>query len=239
MNVIAAHQVEIADRLCAFDYFGDIHVFAERQGDLAGKLDEALAGRVPKNGRIGVAVMVGVVRGDVNNPNVPGPWFDRATVDVTVLEAVLLNTSQTGTGKACIDVAVMVGRVMHQYYPQGVGGEITVGKEAVRPLGEVRPGIIAYKVTLQINPECDVLQKVQRPTISIAAGAVPQTVTLGCETVLADIYYTKDGSYPWSGNPGAVRYDGQPVTIFAPCDLRVVAHLVGWSASDAALGSYT
>lgn len=237
MNVIAAHQKEIADRLSAFGYFSDIHVFVERQGDLAGKLDESLAGRLPKNGKIGVSLMVGVVRANVEKPDVPGPWFDSATVDVTVFEAVLLNTSPTGTGKACVDVAVMVARVMHQYCPGVIGGEITATKEALRPLGEVRSGIIAYKITLGINPDCDVLNKVQRPVIS-HIGPVPQNVELSCDTVGSEIYYTIDGSYPWSGNTNAVRYDNAPITILTPCTLRVVAHLAGWSASDAAHAIY-
>lgn len=237
-NVIAAHQVEISARLEADEFFSDIQVFYERQGNFAGKLDEVLKGMRRKNDRIGAAVMVGVVRAVAENPDVPGPWLNQMTCDVTAFEHVVLNSGSVGTKKACVDIIIRVLQVIHHYIPLGIGGVITAARDAILPLGEVQPGVIAYKATLRLNPECDVLTKVETPVIEPRSGPVPTTVTITCATPGAAIYLSTDGSYPSPVNEQAVLYT-IPLSISVATRLRAVAYLAGTVASDSAVGEYT
>lgn len=236
-NILARHQLEIAARLEADEYFADIQVFVERQGDLAGKLDEALKGLRRKNGKVGAAVMVGVVRADVENPDVPGPWFNLTFCDVTAFENVLLNTSATGTGKACVDIAARINRVVHHYLPGGLGGPIVATQEAIRPLGEVRSGVIAYKSRFRLNPDLEQIPRVATPVFDPPSDETPTTITLSCATPGAAIYYTLNESYPWAGNPDAIPYSA-PISLSAAARVRATAFLAGRPASDTAVGVF-
>lgn len=238
MNIVALHQIEIAARLSAESYFSDITVLTEREGDISGKIDGVLKGLVSKGGKIGATVLVGVFRGNVNNPDTPGPHYDEAFNDVTAFERVTLNQGASGTQKACVDIIDRAAEVLHLYRPAPLGQTIFAAKDAIRPLGEVQPGVIAYKLVLQISPNVDRTAKVATPAISPASGAAPQTVTITCGTSGAAIYYTIDGSYPAAGNSQATLYT-VALSISLAATLRAVAHKTGMIASDAAAAQYT
>lgn len=237
-NAIAQIQEEITARLNADPYFVDITVVSERVGNIDNEITRALGSLNAKASKSGVIVVVATVNGDVKSPDVPGPYFEENELSITVLEMPTVNTSATGTAKAAVDIAVMILQVLHHYYAAGIGQTMYAAREALRGLGEVQPGIIGYRVRMAMPADKDALSKVATPTIAAAAFTVPQSVTLACGTSGASIYYTLDGTYPWSGNAAAVLYSA-PFTVSTAAQLRVVAHKSGLVASDAAAATFT
>ena len=228
-NQVALMQNEAAARLSADEYFEDITVLTEREGDISYKISQALSVLTTKGGKIGVAILVGSCTAKVESPNVPGPHFNKTFMDLTVFENPTFNNGGSGTGKACVDICVRAIQILHHYYPAGVGQTLVADENAVLPLGEVRGGIIAYKGRLEMPLDNDVLDKVARPQISVAG----TTVTIVCATDGASIYYTTDETYPWSGNAAAMLYSA-PFIATAGDVVRAVAHKTNLVASDAA-----
>jgi len=238
INPIALIQNELADRLSADDYFEDINVFAEREGDIESKIERSLKVITEKDSKIGVAVVVGTASADVNTPNLPGPHFDDTVIEIITYENPMFNDGASGTGKAGVDIARRVLNVLHLYRPEGLGQTLFADKEAIRYSGIAEPGVIAYSSKIRFRAAQSVYSKVGALAISPASGSVPVDVTITCADGDADIYYTLDKTYPWSGNANAVRYTAQ-FTIDTAAMLRAVAHKSGNVASDAAAVEYT
>lgn len=228
-NQVALMQDEIAARLNADEYFEDITVITEREGDIENKINRALSVLTVKGEKIGVAVVVGAVTAQVESANVPGPHFDKTFLDLTVFENVVFNNSADGTLKAAVDIAVRCLQVLHHYYAAGVGQTLLADRNAITPSGEIKSNTIAYKARLELPLDNDVLDKVARPQISVAG----TTVTIVCATDGASIYYTTDETYPWSGNAAAMLYSA-PFIATAGDVVRAVAHKTNLVASDAA-----
>lgn len=240
-NPIALFQEELAARLSADEYFSDITVLTERTADLENTIDRALKVLTKKDGKFGVAVVVGLFTSDADLPNVPGPELSNAATRVTVYEHVLFNGQAAGTGKAAVDVAMRVARVLHHYLAGGVAQTVLVtGKDVIIPVpqAQLEPGIMAYQVRIESNVDGGSIAKVAPVTLGLAGGVAPLTCTLTCATSGAAIYYTTDYSYPWSGNTNAHLYSA-PFSIAAACLLRAVAHKTGMVASDAAAAEIT
>lgn len=107
-----------------------------------------------------------------------------------------------------------------------------VDDKGIEPLGETKPYQIGYQVPIRCSPDMLLLSKVVAPVIS-PAGTLPSvTVTLTCATSGAAIYYTLDGSHPWSGNTSAALYS-TPFTLTEAKTVRAIAYKSGSLASDA------
>jgi hypothetical protein len=244
-NPIALHQTEIAARLRADEYFSDIVVVTERQGNIQGMIDRALSTIRGKDSKSGAAVIVGLFSADADNPNMPGPSYPDSGNLVQVWENPVINTGTAGTGKAAVDIAARIAQVLHHYYAAGIGQTMLVqGDNAIQPipLRELPSGTIGYYVRVSQALDALVLDKVEIPEISVDGLTVPQTVTLSCGTAGASIYYTLDRSYPWAGdagNPSTATLYTEPFDIETAAMLRVVAHKTNMAASDAAAAEFT
>lgn len=236
LNPIALMQADVAARLGADEYFGDITVLSERDGDIENGINRALKVLTAKSGKIGVAVVVGTVQADVPSPNLPGPLFGQSSLEVTIFEHVTFNAGSNGTGKAAVDIGVRVLQILHHYSPGGLGSVITAADNALRPVGLLEPGVIGYKARVNFSADGMVRGKVQRVSISPTSGVAPQSVTLTCGTSGASIYYTLDKSYPCAGN-GTLYTEAFNVTEAAL--LRAVAYKSGYVASDATAVEYS
>jgi hypothetical protein len=80
--------------------------------------------------------------------------------------------------------------------------------------------------------------KVVNPALSVGGGnyTTPQTVTVTCATVGADIHYTTNGVDPTQGDPAITS--GNSVSISSPTTLKVAAWKSGWTRSDIVAASY-
>jgi hypothetical protein len=240
VNSIAKLQDDIAARANADEYFADITVLTERQGDVSNAIDRALKLVSPKGGKIGVAVLIGVVTARVESKDVPGPYFNSCRLSASVFENVLFNAGANGTGKAAVDVAFRLAQILHLYRPAGLAQTLVIEDDAVTPLDAERlpAGEIGYRVAIGAGALVEVLSRCGVPQISPKGGVAPQEVTLACATEGAAIWYTLDGTYPWSGNSGAVLY-AAPFSVAAAATLRAVAHKSGLVASDSAAADFT
>lgn len=82
----------------------------------------------------------------------------------------------------------------------------------------------------------DLPSKVSKPVFSVESGTYnePQTITISCSTVSAQIYYTIDGTDPGSN---AIQYTS-PVVISETSTLKAMAIRSGWTDSDVASSNY-
>lgn len=235
-NAIHLMQADVAARLAADEYFSDITVLLETQGDIQNGIDRALKVLTSKGGKIGVAAVVATVNANVDSPNLQGPLFNDSSMEVVIFENPTFNDGDNGTGKPAVDIAVRVLQIIHHYIPAGLGTTVLAAPDALRSMGEVQPGTIAYRAKVLFQADGQVRGKVVTPTISPTSGSAPQEVTLACPTAAALIYYTLDGTYPAAGNGTLYTV---PFTVSEAALLRVVAHKSGSVASNAAAVEYS
>jgi hypothetical protein len=175
--------------------------------------------------------MAADLRGRPNNAPTP---FHQAVITIRCFTNPNVNGSSDGTGKLVEDIAQRVWQLLHWYNALGVASPLKItGDDSITDL----IGVASRDVTLEAYIIHDNLTKCVMPTISPNGGTLA-AVTLATTTSGASIYYTVDGTYPWSGNTGASLY-ASPFTPSAACTLRAVAHKSGSIASDAASAIFT
>lgn len=229
-------QEDIAARLAAGEYFADIPVVMERQGDIAKRVERALGPITAKGGKNGACVIVDQIIAECESPNVSGPML-KAIVICQVIENVTVNQSTNGTGKAALSIAVAVLNTLHFYAPAGLGQILVADSKAIVPAKD--PLGLAYDVQFNLmvaDPQSPL--RVGTPTVSPASGASPQTVTITCGTSDATIIYTTNGNPPYPGQVGSLVYT-DPITINGACTLRASAMKPGCITSNTAIGRYT
>lgn len=234
-NILTLIQEDIAARLAAAEYFSDIPVVMERQGDIAKRVERALGPMSGKSGKNGACVIVDQIIAECESPNVSGPLL-RAIVICQVIENVTVNQSTNGTGKAALSIAVGVLNALHLYYPAGLGQVLVADDKAIVPAKD--PLGLAYDVQFNLSVTGSQPSKVATPTVSPATGAAPQTVTITCGTADATIYYSLDGHPPYPGQVG-VRPYVEPVAVTGACTLRACAMKPSLVASNTVTGVYS
>lgn len=82
--------------------------------------------------------------------------------------------------------------------------------------------------------------KVAQPTITAGGSFTtsPQTVTIGCTTEGASIYYTTDGSNPTTSTTGKTIASGSTIDINENTTVKVIAVKEEWISSDAVEATY-
>lgn len=243
LDPLAQLQADFTARLNSLAYFADIEVVslsAFRDGnrinpesieDIEVRCQNALAGLNPKNGKAGAIVRVPLPALVGRNPDVPGPRCDlRLGVEIAVNP--LVNFAANGTGKHLSAIALEVLQAGHQYQLPGVAS-LTADSNAFESGVDAENGlliaVVTFKSQLNLDPPASVLQ----PTCTVGA-----TVALACATAGATIYYTTDGSLPWSGNATATQYTAPFAVPSAGTDLRAAAYKSGLSGSNVMLRQF-
>jgi hypothetical protein len=224
-SVLEQLQQDIAARLESLAYFADIPVFVLREETIQTKLDKALAGLTRKANKAGAAVSVLMPLVDVPRENPPGPQLE-ISVAVRVQELPLINFGASGTQKSAEDIALKVLAALHHFHLEGVCQVLTAAKDAITPSREFLPKL-TYDVTVRASLPQEEPPRVLLPEISEAA----MQVTLTPITPGSAIYYTLDGSFPWSGNSNAVLYS-TPFTVQSGAQVRWAAYKAGMHGSD-------
>lgn len=234
MSALEQLQKDLAERLEAEAYFADIgvYVFRPRENlevtEIQGKIDEQLNCLVLKAGKGGAAVMVLMPVADAPDANVPGPRLE-ISVTVRVQEIPLFNMGATGTLKSAEEIGLAVLQAIHHFIPHGVSQMLVAATAALTPNLEFAPKI-TYDAKFSTFHGLARPSKVATPQID---GAIPSAVTVACATSGAAIYYTLDGSYPRSGNLGAVLYS-TPFDVTPPVTIRAGAFKINMQGSDVA-----
>lgn len=235
-NILTKIQEDIAARLAAAEYFSDIPVVMERQGDIAQRVARALGPVTARGGKTGVCVIVDQLIADAESVNVSAPLLN-CKITCQVIENVTINNGDSGTKKAALTVAVAVLNVLHHYSAAGLGAILVPDQRAIVPAKD--PLGLAYDVqfTMRVS-DPQILVKVATPTVTPSTGAAPQTVTLACATSGATILYTVNGNPPYTGQVGASVYTA-PIAVSAAATLRVAASKTGYITSNTARAVYT
>jgi hypothetical protein len=239
-TIITDLQADLAGRLNADPYFADVTVLTDRDKDIRAMVSKATggAGATRKAGKIGACVVVlEPVANDTNANALSGPI--ETIISIAILENPPINLGASGTGKHCLSLARRIHRVLKLYQPVLMSNPLIPSKPFCHPVeSDLAP--VAYEVAFHCT-ETDPT-RYQKVSLPIITQAWPD-VTITCPTEDVDIYYTVDGSHPWSGNAGATLYAGT----FIPqanglIVIRAAAYKrnggILWIASDVAAEQY-
>jgi hypothetical protein len=102
-------QQDVVDRLTASKELAGIEVIYEKTKDIENAITQALG---PMKG---ICIIVTPPVCTVERPNLPGPYFDGVTVDVNILENVIINQGASGTKKTASYVAELVAKQLHRF----------------------------------------------------------------------------------------------------------------------------
>jgi len=214
-SVLEQLQLDIGARLQAHPYFADagVAVFVMRpRFDANGNPTTAVminnninsilsgVGVAGINGKIGAAMMVELPVADVPHQDSPGPDL-RFGYSVRVYENPLMNMGANGTNIGAEDLSLALLNLLHLWFIQRVGSALVAEKKPMIPNKDfLSKGLVVYDNYLSIRMALKGPAKTPMPGIS---GDSTSGINIYGPTG-ASVYYTLDGSYPWSGNPTAV-----------------------------------
>lgn len=237
-------QEDLVGRIQSDTELAGIAVLSERTADLEHEIAIGLGIDTGSNGKAGAMI---VVQQPVAGDEMPNVMFGALNLDfsILVLEEPRINQDPVmGTGKAALEIARRVARIIKHYRPGMLGRIFRSGSPFIAPAqamvqdaGGNWHAPVAYAVNVSTAEADDVAYtKVSPVSISAAGSVVPQTVTLTTTAVGAEIYYTTDGSYPSAAN--GTLYSA-PVSVTGACTLRAAAYLDGSIPSDVSGATYT
>lgn len=217
-DILDQLQRDVAGRITADPAFAQIAVLVQEKGLTESDVAEGLAGMQATGGKAGAAIVVMLPDRESQYPDAPGP-ARLLTITARVIELPLINRGDGGTGLTAAHISSVVEHLFHQV----TLGDLTLRHTATWPAPI--EGAIAFDVRFSTEHYLPAADRVQTPAITSAGGQV----ALACGTEGADIRYTLDGSYP---RPDAALYSA-PIDA-DPADVRAVAYLDGFQASDLA-----
>lgn len=218
-------QADIVGRLKADEELGQYVILSERHGDIDADINQALGLVSSATGKVGLCLIVMQMVGSAESSDYPVPVL-RPMIVTRILENPALNTS----GPRALDLALRVALVLHHYQPHALVSALTPETPLIVPAADPA-GSVAYEVQLSCYQErANLGGKVPTPAVSAASGPI---VTITCADGAAAIWYTLDGSHPWSGNANATHYT-TPFSAPASFSLRACAFRAGYIASNVA-----
>lgn len=234
-SVFETLQSDIVSRLLSDTYFSDITVQAIAEGTVSSDLLQHAATASVKAGKTGVYVGVLMPSAATAKPNTPGPQM-RVMAKVRVMESPQVNRySAAGTAKTAEAICVAVIQLLHHWCPNDgvtlIGGEKLI--EPSDPETSVE-GMVSYDLTFELPMFVEPPLKVQCPTATEKDGLL----TLANLTDGATIYYTLDGTFPYSGNPAAIQYT-TPFALSVGQTIRWAAYKEGMKGSNVGTATVT
>jgi hypothetical protein len=247
-------ELQAADlkaRIQAHDYFLDINVIVRDDGDPADAEAMALGFMTPTGPegaqKQGACVIIEQPEYVDQMAGVKdGPM--RMNWTMLAVEHRLFNkdTANGGTGKRALAIARRLRRIVRGYHSGGLTQYFSFDRisrvaNAVYydEAKEESTSLVVWRLEFHGNEgDHESVLKVAPVIISPREGDAPQTVTLTCATSGAAIYYTLDGTYPWSGNEEAEEYTA-PIEIPTAALLRACAFKDDYTASDVAAANFT
>lgn len=243
-------QSDIFGRIASGSFFSDIPVLLNEKGIIPSDVENAIKVFISKSNKSGAAVVVDRPSRIVNKPEPSGPQFE-AQIPVVVVEFPLTNRTPSGTNKSIEVITSEIMHLVHGWRSNPSVGQIFCGEDAVSPVvGNDR--MIASQVLFRTHMRFAAPSRVALPVITGSGN----TFSITCNTPDASIYYTIDGSFPWSGNPEAYLFGvtflvaqtgaiivtqsgdplvlAQPVEISAGTYVRAAAYHTSKQGSDVA-----
>lgn len=228
-------QQELVALLKSDEVLGGLPILDERIGDIQLEVNKALGLVTAVDGKIGACVIVQQATAEDRMSAAPGGILE-TVFTFLVLEEPTLNDDTNGHQIRALKIARRIVRVVKLYRADGICTSLTPSKQTITGLA-IEGVSLAYEVRFHCTEIGQgVNQKVMTPTLAPNTGAAPQTVTITCGTAGVAIYYTLDGTPPWSGN--GVLYTA-PVTLAAAGTIRARAFKAGMIGSNAAAADFT
>jgi hypothetical protein len=207
-------QQHYADELQADPYFGDIEVITERKGNIAKEIETEVA-------KIGLCVVMLTPIANIDVGVSGQTYFDDIKLFARVYENVLVNK----TGKAALDVAENIVRVLNNR-ESPLSSSTLVAANPTISLGN-DPDILSYDVLFKTaGGILDDLVEAAAPIITRNGAG---QVVMSCATPGAAIFYTNVAGQtpsPRSGSLYVGPLSAPPNTLF-----RARAWLAGFLAS--------
>jgi hypothetical protein len=254
MNPLSRLQDDVTSALESDSRFSLLPVFSRAKGVTEQDIESALGTLNEKSGKSGACVIVMMPKIDVPHADPAGPRVE-VEIAVRVIEMPLTNLDpDTGTLLPAEEIALNILHALHgRRFTQNISQlySSTKAAEAVN----LDEATVCYDVFFKCRFGLAAPARVQTPLILGDASAVQ----IACNTPAATIYYTLDGSFPWSGNPTAIRFgitliteegvvivteDGNelnvanPFTISPGTQVRAAAYADNYQGSDATSASF-
>lgn len=230
---IESVQPDLAAKLKSESYFVDIPVFEIREERVESQVAAALAGRKPKNGKVGVAVEVMMPMLKTAKPNAPGPLCALETL-IRVKENPPLNLGSHGTGKTAEAVGVTILQTLHGFSTPGICGTFYPSQNESMVPNRDFPPMVAYDIKLESIFPLTPLDRMAAPVIDCPVS----TVSIIHPDPAAVIYYTTDGSFPGPGATAPQAYS-TPFVATPGTIIRAAAYKPGYTGSDVSMSIIT
>jgi len=119
-------QKQVRDRLASFPEFAGIALIMQYEGSVESRIEEALA-TMSEDCRPGAAILIATPYLDESpkSRNSPGLLIDPFAVSLAAVEDVVLNSGDSGTGRRCIEWAVLCVQALKGWTPSGCNKPLT------------------------------------------------------------------------------------------------------------------
>lgn len=223
-------------RISSHSYFDDVAVILERKRQTAAEIAKQLGTLKGRSGKVGAAILV---RRPLFFPLPGSPRGEGEILQTfTALEHPTINTSSIGTGKTSEEIAAELFMLF-----VGCSASVPTQVFSAVPEGTIVPDedfdeLNAWSTRMQTRGTLQRIERCGEVLITPDEGSAPQTITLSCGTSGASIYYTTDGTAPWSGNTAATLYSA-PFALAAAATVRASAFKTGLQPSGISEATFT
>ena len=196
-------------------------------------IENSLLGIQQRNSMSGAAAMVLMPRLGIED-HLASNTNSKIHLVVRVAENVLINNSTGGTFLSAEAIADRIRQELH-FFQAGSKWKIKCEEQnTILPIDDGDPNNVTYEVQVFCFHNNTNVSRVTMPTIAVAGG----NCTLSCTTAGSSIYYTTDGTFPYSGNTGATLY-AAPFAVASGDHVKVCAFASNLSPSGVVEGVVT
>ena len=241
VNSLSDFQEDLRWPLLADPYFVDVPVIDFRKSEVETEIQRSLGTVTTRSGKCGacVVVMPMSIVDEFTDASAAHPL--RCKITFLVLEVPILNMNATqGTGKSALSICERIRQVMKHRIFGGFSNCLTPADPTFQAVEDpIAP--VAWEAHFEtfvgVDQAVDLhFQRVDTP--QVVYDDILGQLTLSCpNTPDPTIYYTLDGSYPYTSaldpNPSAVLYTG-PITMTGEWVLRAAGYADGWLPSNVA-----
>lgn len=228
LDQIEQDQSDWFYRLLSDSYLAEVSVLLAQTGDIEADIEQALAILNERGGKIGACVVVLKPELVPESPDSPGP-VSVLKLTMQVIDQPLFNDGDTGTGLSASQISEHIRKDGH-HFSTGRGNVYAFAGQVPVP---VDPGKNSYAVSFTRRAADCPPRQVATPAIAQDSVTAPAVITLTCATPGAAVYYTVDGSSPFSANAAATLYT-VPFNLPAAATVRAAGSLAGYRPSNVA-----
>lgn len=250
-------HLDVEARLLSLSRISTVTILREQPGVTDEDVLNALQTLNERAGKSGACVLIPLVEENVQDKDTPGPQLLLKLTLQVITDALVNLNPEKGTMLSNGFIRRAVRRGLHHWSPNN-SNVVYCTTNAGVPMRNIPEGLVGYELDFEMPLPDEIEQKVSVPRILGDASAV----SFRSATVGTTVYYTTDGSFPWEGNPTAIRFgvtiqdeDGgpilseteeeiiiaQPFSVAPGTHLRVAAYLPsasGMPGSDVAVKTF-